>query len=195
MLESQCPRIRSFYFYLKAKYGNLYLAPHFDVHIWLQANSEKTNVCKSRIFEIQVFVFDYRQISTRRTFENLRFETSNFSYLTTGEYRKVGFIKVGEKTFAISETSTFSTWPKWRFVLRRSFCLTQKEILKTSKLKPIGLENGHGSKRSLFGHDRDNVTRYEHDVDNVNDDDFYILNKNDLMIQARHVQLKNISQP
>ena len=33
------------------------------------------------------------------------------------------------------------------------------------------------------------------DVDNVNDDAFYILNKNDLMIQARHVQLKNISQP
>ena len=37
--------------------------------------------------------------------------------------------------------------------------------------------------------------RYEHDVDNVNDDDFYILNENDVMIQARHVQLKNISQP
>ena len=36
---------------------------------------------------------------------------------------------------------------------------------------------------------------YEHDVDHVNDDDFYILNKNDLMIQARRVQLKNISQP
>ena len=45
------------------------------------------------------------------------------------------------------------------------------------------------------GHDRVNVTRYEHDVDNVNDDDFYILNKNELMIEARHVQLKNISQP
>ena len=45
------------------------------------------------------------------------------------------------------------------------------------------------------GHDRVNVARYEHDVDNVNDDDFYILNKNDLMIQARHVQLKNISPP
>ena len=73
VLESKCPRIRSFYFYPKAKYGNLYLAPHFDVHIWLQANFEKTNVCRSRIFEIQVFVVDYRQISTRRTFENLRF--------------------------------------------------------------------------------------------------------------------------
>ena len=80
--------------------------------------------------------------------------------MTAGEYRKVGFIKVGEKTSAISETSTFSTWP------------------------------GDGD-----GNDRVNVTRYEHDVDNVNDDDFYILNKNDLMIQARHVQLKNISQP
>ena len=51
----------------------LYFAPHFDVHIWLQVNTEKTNDCKSRIFEIQVFVFDYRQISTRRTFENVRF--------------------------------------------------------------------------------------------------------------------------
>ena len=45
------------------------------------------------------------------------------------------------------------------------------------------------------GHDRVNVPRYQHDVDNVNDNDFYILNKNGLMIQARHVQLKNISQP
>ena len=107
MLESQCPRIRSFYFYPKAKYGNLYLPSHFDVRIWLQANIEKTIFCKSQ-----------------------------FSFMTVGLYQKVGFIKVGEKTSAISETSAFSTWPKWRFVLRRSFCLTQKEILKTSKLKP-----------------------------------------------------------
>ena len=131
MFESQCPRIRSFYFYPKAKYGNLYLAPHFDVRIWLQANIEKTNVCKSRIFEIQVFVFDYRQISTRRTFNQmLNIQLFVFDYRRIS---KVGFIKVGEKTSAISETSAFSTWPKWRFVLRRSFCLTLKEILKTSK--------------------------------------------------------------
>ena len=75
-------------------------------------------------------------------------------YLTTGEYRKVGFIKVGEKTFAISETSAFSTWPKWRFVLERNFCLTQKEIFENveieAKNSDLGLENGHGSKRSLF---------------------------------------------
>ena len=108
--ESQCPRIR---FYPKAEYWNLYLALHFDVRIWLQANIEKMNVWK-----------------------NLVFLKSKFSYLTTGEYQKVGFIKFGEKTFVISETSVFSTWPKWQFVLRRSFCLTQKEILKTSKLKP-----------------------------------------------------------
>ena len=50
MLESQCPRIRSFHFYPKAKYGNLYVAPHFDVHIWPQANTEKTNDCKSQIW-------------------------------------------------------------------------------------------------------------------------------------------------
>ena len=56
---------------------HLYLAPHFDVgrlgRIWLKANIEKTIVCKSRIFEIKVFVFDNRQISTRRMFENHRF--------------------------------------------------------------------------------------------------------------------------
>ena len=46
--------------------------------------------------------------------------------MTTGDYRKVRFIKFGEKTSTISETSAFSTWPKWRFVLTRSFCLTQK---------------------------------------------------------------------
>ena len=53
----------------------------------------------------------------------------------------------------------------------------------------------HESSLDGDGHDQVNVTRYEHDVDNVNDDDLYILNKNDLMIQARNVQLKNISQP
>ena len=37
------------------------------------------------------------------------------------------------------------------------------------------------------GNDRVNVTRYKHDVDNVNDDDFNILNKNELIIQARLV--------
>ena len=35
---------------------NLHLAPHFDVgrlgRIWLQANIEKMNVCKSRVFKI-----------------------------------------------------------------------------------------------------------------------------------------------
>ena len=72
MLESQCPRIRSFHFYLKAKYRNLYVAPHFDVHIWLQANTEKTNDCKSRIFEIQV------------------------SYLTIGKYPQDGRLKISD---------------------------------------------------------------------------------------------------
>ena len=69
-----------------------------------------------------------------------------------GEYRKVGFIKVGEKTSAISEKSAFSTWPKW-FVLR-SFCLTQKGNFKDVEIEAkngdIGLGHGHGSKRVLF---------------------------------------------
>ena len=74
--------------------------------------------------------------------------------MTIGEYRKVGFIKVGEKTSAISETSAFSTWPKWQFVLRRSFCLTRKRNFKDVEIEAkngdIGLGNGYGSKRSLF---------------------------------------------
>ena len=85
-------------------------------------------------------------------FENLGFQTSNFSYLTTGEYQKVGSIKVGEKTSAISETSASSTWPKWRFVLRRSFRLTQKGNFKDVEIEAkngdLGLGNSHVSKRS-----------------------------------------------
>ena len=85
---------------------------------------------KSRTLNIQVFVFVYRRISkTRifenlgflkskwisktRIFENLGFLKSKFSIFTMGEYRKDGFIKVGEKISAISETSAFSIWPVW----------------------------------------------------------------------------------
>ena len=39
---------------------------------------EKTDAWKSRIFEIQVFVFDYRQISKRWMFENLKADIENF---------------------------------------------------------------------------------------------------------------------
>ena len=158
MLESQCPNIYSFYLYPKAKYGNLYLAPHFDVgrlgRIWLQANIEKTNVCKSRIFEIQVFVFDYGQISTRRMFENLRFQTSNFSYLTTGEYRKVGFIKVGEKISRdIGDIRVFDL-AKMAVCFEKKFLFDPEGNFKNVEIEAkngdLGLGNGHGSKRSLF---------------------------------------------
>ena len=47
-------------------------------------------------------------------FENLGFFRSKFSIFTIGEYRKHGFIKVGEVKSAIStisEKSAFSTWP------------------------------------------------------------------------------------
>ena len=50
-------------------------------------NIENTDVRKSRIFK------------------------SKFSIFTIGEYRKHGFIKVGEIKSAISEKSAFSTWP------------------------------------------------------------------------------------
>ena len=44
-------------------------------------------------------------------FESLGFSKSKFSIFTIGEYRKHGFIKVGEIKSAISEKSAFSTWP------------------------------------------------------------------------------------
>ena len=72
------------------------------------------------------------------------------------------------------------------------------DVLSLSGLEELNLtfrDFHESSGTGMHGHDRVNVTRYEHDVDNVNDDDFYILNKNDLMIQAWHVKLKNISQP
>ena len=41
--------------------------------IWLQANIENSDAGKSWIFEIQVFVFDFRRVSKTRMFENLGF--------------------------------------------------------------------------------------------------------------------------
>ena len=61
----------------------------------LQANIEKMDVSKSRIFEIQVFVLDCRQISTKWMFENLGLYKSKFSCLTIGGNKKVRLIKVG----------------------------------------------------------------------------------------------------
>ena len=55
------------------------------------------DVSKSRIFEIQVFVFDCWQISTKWMLENLRLFKSKFSCLTVGGNQKVRLIKVGGK--------------------------------------------------------------------------------------------------
>ena len=71
------------------------------------------------------------------------------------------------------------------------------DVLSLSGLQELELtfRDFHESSQTEDGRDSINDTRDEHDVDNVNDNDFYIQNKNDLMIQARHVQLKNISHP
>ena len=53
------------------------------------------DVSESRIFEIQVFVFDCRRISTKWMFENLGHFKSKFSCLTIGGNQKVRLIKVG----------------------------------------------------------------------------------------------------
>ena len=63
------------------------------------------------------------------------------------------------------------------------------------ELEELKFRDFHESSETEDSHDSVNVTRDEHGVDNVNGDDFYIQNKNYLMMQARHVQLKNISQP
>ena len=91
----------------------------FDIH-W-------TDVWNPRFSNIRVFGIHYRWISKtrilkisdfwnpsfRQMFENLGFLKSMFSIFTIGEYRKHGFLKVGEKKSAISaisETSAFSIW-------------------------------------------------------------------------------------
>ena len=48
----------------------------------------------------------------------LGFFKSKFSIFTIGEYRKHGFIKVGEIKSAISEKSAFSTWPFYEVSLQ-----------------------------------------------------------------------------
>ena len=70
------------------------------------------------------------------------------------------------------------------------------DVLSLSGLEVLKLtfRDFHESSETDDDHDSVNVTRDEHDVDNVNDDDFYKLNGM-TMIQARHVQLRNISQP
>ena len=56
-------------------------------------------------------LFGFAEVQILKMFENLGFLKFKFSIFTIGEYRKDGFIKVGEKKSAISETSAFSTWP------------------------------------------------------------------------------------
>ena len=130
VLESQCPRIRSFYFYLKAKYGNLYLAPHFDVHIWLQANVKTTNFCKSWIFEIQIFIFDYRRISKSRIYKSWRKNICDIRDIRVFNLAKM--VDCFENKFLFD--------PKGNF----------KNVEIEAKNGDLGLENGHGSKRPLF---------------------------------------------
>ena len=70
---------------------------------------------------------------------------------------------------------------------RRAAAHHYQETIDTNVLSLSGLEelelmfrDFHES--SETGMVMVNVTRYEHDVGNVNDDDLYILNKNDLII-------------
>ena len=64
-----------------------------------------------RFSNIRLFDIYHRSISKTRMFENLGVLKSKFSIFTADEYRKHGFMKVGEKISAISETSAFSIWP------------------------------------------------------------------------------------
>ena len=50
-----------------------------------------------RFLQSKFLLFDYRSISKRRTFANLRFFAIKSSYLTTSQSRKVGFYKSWRK--------------------------------------------------------------------------------------------------
>ena len=65
--------------------------------------------------------------------------------MTTGEYRKVGFIKVEEKTFAISKMAVCFE-KKFLFDPKGNF----KNVEIEAKNGDVGLGNGHGCKRSFF---------------------------------------------
>ena len=67
------------------------------------------NVSKSQIFEIQIFMFDCRQILSKWMFENLGLFKSKFSCLTIGVNQKVRLIKVGvEKICDIQDIRVFN---------------------------------------------------------------------------------------
>ena len=77
-----------------------------------------------RFLQSKFSLFDYRSISKRRIFANLRFFAIQVFILTTDKNRKVGFTKVGEKNPAISMISKtfemFLTWPVSKYILMKS---------------------------------------------------------------------------
>ena len=71
--------------------------------------------------------------------------------MTTGEYRKVAFIKVGEKN--IRDIRVFDL-AKMAVCFEKKFPFDPegnfKDVEIEAKNGDLGLGNGHGSKRSLF---------------------------------------------
>ena len=74
--------------------------------------------------------------------------------MTTGEYRKVGFIKVGEKNIRDIRDIRVFDLAKMAVCFEKKFLFDPKGNFKKSEIEAkngdLGIENGHGSKRSLF---------------------------------------------
>ena len=75
--------------------------------------------------------------------------------MTTGEYQKIGFIKVGEKKNIrdIRDIRVFDL-AKMAVCFEKKFLFDSKENFKNVEIEAkdgdLGLGNGHGSKRLLF---------------------------------------------
>ena len=74
--------------------------------------------------------------------------------MTTGEYRKVGFIKVGEKNICDIRDICVFDLAKMAVCFEKQFLFDPKGNFKNVEIEAkngdLGLENGHNSKRSLF---------------------------------------------
>ena len=74
--------------------------------------------------------------------------------MTTGEYRKVGFIKVGKKNIRDIRDIRVFDLAKMAVCFEKKFLFDPKGNFKNIEIEAkngdLGLQNGHGSKRSLF---------------------------------------------
>ena len=95
MLESQCPSIRSFCFYPKVKYEDLYLVFHENIKSWKGRRRKILQADSAGMVRLQVIVRDFSGLQPREVitilailFGKSRSKKSAMTYLKQIMYKK-----------------------------------------------------------------------------------------------------------